>query len=293
MAGLTRYWTSSSSVVSPNDQPALNAARFACSTAGLRANFCSIHRSVTSVGRPYSHDSTPSANRFLARPASRVDDLLDPLDRRASSAPSSGSGGRDSPQRAVLERVGVVAGLLEVALGERVLVDDDRRAALELRRGSPSAPPGSSPPARSARRPGVRMSREAKWIWNAETPASVPAGARISAGKFGSVARSLPTTAVASVNRLPASCIPSPESPAKRTTTRSRSSTVLVIYVRPSSTRLTHSTRRVDDGSPRRDTAARAAPGPHRRHPWARVARRPGGARPTDAVRGASPSRAC
>ena len=81
--------------------------------------------------------------------------------------------------------------------------------------------------------PGVRMSREAKWIWNADTPASVPAGARISAGKFGNVARSLPHSAVASVNRLPASCIPSPESPAKRITTRSRSSTVLVIAVRP------------------------------------------------------------
>ena len=77
--------------------------------------------------------------------------------------------------------------------------------------------------------PGVRMSREAKWIWNADTPASVPAGARISAGKFGSVARSLPSTAVASVKRLPASCMPSPESPAKRTTTRSRSSIVLVM----------------------------------------------------------------
>ena len=51
--------------------------------------------------------------------------------------------------------------------------------------------------------PGVRMSREAKWIWKAETPCGVPAGARISAGKSGSVARSLPTTAVASVKRLP------------------------------------------------------------------------------------------
>ena len=29
------------------------------------------------------------------------------------------------------------------------------------------------------------MSRAAKWIWKLETPASVPAGARISAGKFG------------------------------------------------------------------------------------------------------------
>ncbi len=70
--------------------------------------------------------------------------------------------------------------------------------------------------------PGVRMLREAKWIWKAETPATVPAGARISAGKSGSVARSLPKTAVASVKRLPASCMPSPESPAMRTTTRSR-----------------------------------------------------------------------
>src|SRR5437588_4336244 len=77
--------------------------------------------------------------------------------------------------------------------------------------------------------PGVRMSREAKWIWNADTPASVPAGARVSAGKFGSVARSLPSTAVASVKRLPASCIPSPESPANRTTTRSRSWIVLLM----------------------------------------------------------------
>src|SRR5215210_4482768 len=71
------------------------------------------------------------------------------------------------------------------------------------------------------------MSREAKWIWKAETPWGVPAGARISAGKSGSVARSLPATAVSSVKRLPTTCIPSPESPAKRTTTRSFFSTVL------------------------------------------------------------------
>jgi hypothetical protein len=70
--------------------------------------------------------------------------------------------------------------------------------------------------------PGVRMSWSAKWIWNAETPASVPAGARISAGKLGSVAKSLPCWAVAAMNRLPASCMPSPESPAKRTITRRR-----------------------------------------------------------------------
>src|SRR4051794_2802250 len=77
------------------------------------------------------------------------------------------------------------------------------------------------------------MSRDAKWIWKADTPATVPAGARISAGKSGRVARSLPNTAVASVNRLPASCIPSPESPAMRTTTRSRVSLAFTPRFKP------------------------------------------------------------
>src|SRR5512133_1491161 len=81
------------------------------------------------------------------------------------------------------------------------------------------------------RSPGVAMSREAKWIWKLETPARLPAGARISAGKLGSVARSLPKTAVASVKRPPASCIPSPESPAKRTMTRSRRSTFTLPFL--------------------------------------------------------------
>ena len=80
--------------------------------------------------------------------------------------------------------------------------------------------------------PGVRMSREAKWIWKAETPCGVPAGALISAGKSGSVARSFPATAVSSVKRLPTNCIPSPESPAKRTTTRSFFSSVLSLILR-------------------------------------------------------------
>ena len=37
------------------------------------------------------------------------------------------------------------------------------------------------------------MSEALKWTWNPETPASVPAGARISAGKSGNVAMSLPS----------------------------------------------------------------------------------------------------
>ena len=73
--------------------------------------------------------------------------------------------------------------------------------------------------------PGVVMSWSEMWTWNAETPASVPAGARISAGKSGRVARSLPKRALALVNRSPVSCMPSPESPANRMITRSRVST--------------------------------------------------------------------
>ena len=64
--------------------------------------------------------------------------------------------------------------------------------------------------------PGVVMSWSEMCTWNADTPASVPAGARISAGNSGSVDRSLPNTALADVNRSPVSCMPSPESPAKR-----------------------------------------------------------------------------
>src|SRR6516225_419868 len=69
--------------------------------------------------------------------------------------------------------------------------------------------------------PAVSIEAEPKLIWNAETPKVVPCGARISAGKSGKVARSLPASAVDKVKRPPVSCIPSPESPAKRTTTES------------------------------------------------------------------------
>ena len=69
--------------------------------------------------------------------------------------------------------------------------------------------------------PGVTMSWSEMCTWNDDTPAIVPAGARISAGKLGSVARSLPNAALTSVKRSPTSCMPSPESPANRITTRS------------------------------------------------------------------------
>ncbi len=72
--------------------------------------------------------------------------------------------------------------------------------------------------------PGVVMSWSEMWTWKAETPATVPAGARISAGYSGSVTRSLPNMALALVKRSPVSCMPSPESPAKRMMTRSSDS---------------------------------------------------------------------
>jgi hypothetical protein len=60
----------------------------------------------------------------------------------------------------------------------------------------------------------VKMRWLPKCNWKPDTPASVPMGARISAGKSGKVERSLPVKAVSSVKRPPVSCIPSPESPA-------------------------------------------------------------------------------
>ena len=70
----------------------------------------------------------------------------------------------------------------------------------------------------SSMSPAVSIAVDPKLIWNADTPNNVPSGARISAGKSGKVARSFPASAVDNVNCPPVSCIPSPESPAKRTT---------------------------------------------------------------------------
>ncbi len=109
----------------------------------------------------------------------------------------------------------------------------------------------------SAWSPGVVMSLEANWIWKAETPCTVPAGARISAGKSGRVARSLPRTAVALVNRSPVSCIPSPESPANRMTTRSLSSTVLAMMLARAGVRSLLAAQRTAAGGLRRAGACR------------------------------------
>ncbi len=72
-AGLISYWTTNVSVVSPKFQPALNAVMFASRMSATFANRFDRNAMVESVGRPYIHDSSPSANMFLARAASLRD----------------------------------------------------------------------------------------------------------------------------------------------------------------------------------------------------------------------------
>jgi hypothetical protein len=94
-------------------------------------------------------------------------------------------------EAAILERIGGIFRLVEVALAELALVGDDQPAGLqridiglERRRVHRDQHVGRSP--------AVSISVEPKLIWNAETPNNVPCGARISAGKSGKVAKSLP-----------------------------------------------------------------------------------------------------
>ena len=71
VAGLTSYCTANASVVSPNAYPVWKALTFASAISGRLANFERRNAIVPSVGRPKSHDISPSANMFFARSASR------------------------------------------------------------------------------------------------------------------------------------------------------------------------------------------------------------------------------
>ena len=131
-AGFTSKGWSNSSAVSPNACPALKAARLASRTCGLLENFASIHLIVSAVGRVYIHDTSPRAKQFFERSASRG------FTPSGSTAPEREARHRHLEHRvaveaAVLQRVGVVAGLGEVALLEGVLVDDHGAAGLEAR----------------------------------------------------------------------------------------------------------------------------------------------------------------
>ena len=69
-AGFTWYGWSKSSLVSPKLYPALNAAMLLAFTRSLKRP--SIHSIVGSVGREYSHDTTPNAKKFFDRSESRA-----------------------------------------------------------------------------------------------------------------------------------------------------------------------------------------------------------------------------
>ena len=99
----------------------------ASARSGRRANFSRRNRSVLSCGRWYIHDSRPSANMFFARSASFFDSPVSSSAPRVRVAIATGNT-EYCVQRAVLERVGLVADLGQVALGELVGVDDQHAA---------------------------------------------------------------------------------------------------------------------------------------------------------------------
>ncbi len=187
--------------------------------SGFLANFDFRNFSVPSVGRWYIHESSPSANMFFERPASlreRSNSLSASTVRvvsgtgwtlKPSSEPSS-SGDWAYPTFCMARLVN--SSVLTMISAPR---GTSARLALSAAGFIATRTFGASP--------GVRMSWSAKCSWNEETPGRVPAGARISAGKLGRVERSLPKEAVSEVKRSPVSCMPSPESPAKRMITRS------------------------------------------------------------------------
>ena len=99
--------------------------------SGFFANFSRRNRSVPSVGRWYIHDSRPSANMFFARSASflpRPVSSSAPMVRVAIATLWTWN----RSQRVVLERVGVVADLRQVALRELVGVDDEDAAVRQV-----------------------------------------------------------------------------------------------------------------------------------------------------------------
>ncbi len=127
-------------------------------------------------------------------------------------------------ERAVLQRIGGVAGLVQIAGGEGVGIDDKDAARFEIlqigfQRRRVHGDEGIEEIARRMDVAAAEMNLEAG---DARKGAG---GARISAGKSGSVLMSLPSMAEVCVNCVPANCMPSPESPANRIVASLTSST--------------------------------------------------------------------
>ncbi len=175
---------------------------------------------MPSMGREYIHDSRPSANMFFARSASF-------LPRSKPDSASTVSEVRPTGCTERFARVPSSRGLSVSPIFVRLRLVNSSVFTMISAPGLSSGrlamrAAGFIATKTSGASPGVKMSWSAKWIWNALTPGRVPWGARISAGKSGKVDRSLPLAADSQVNRSPVNCIPSPESPANRTITRSR-----------------------------------------------------------------------
>jgi hypothetical protein len=180
---------------------------------------CWSGRHGCSVGRLYIHDSRPRANIFLARSLS----LRESVAKSASASTSSTSAALGGPCQ--LSREPSSRGDAAYPTLARLRLENSSVSTMMLAPRGTSArlafrAAGFIATSTSGASPGVRTSWSAKCNWKLETPGRVPWGARISAGKLGRVAKSLPRPALSAVNRSPVNCMPSPESPAKRMTTR-------------------------------------------------------------------------
>ena len=90
-----------------------------------------MRRTSLSVSRPYIQNTRPSAKKFFARPFSLFDSSLPSSAVIVSCADVDGVD-LVLVEAAVLERVRLVAGLLEVGLDERAGVDDQRAVVDEI-----------------------------------------------------------------------------------------------------------------------------------------------------------------
>ena len=149
---------------------------------------------------------------FLLRPASLRDSDV-PAQRVEGELREIHRVDGERVQRAVLERVARPADPDQGPVGEVVGVDDDGATLRQvdevcLQRGRVHGHQDVRPIA------GRQDVVVGEVQLERRDPGRVPAGARISAGKFGNVDRSLPKLAVSWVKRSPVSCMPSPESPA-------------------------------------------------------------------------------
>ena len=191
----------------------------ASAISGLPLNFALSQSTIGCRSRSNIHSARPSVHMFLERSASL-------LPRPKGFTASIVSALMSKASTSHLARLPSSIGLLSYLAFSRLRLVNSPVSAMIRPPGLSAArftlrAAGFIATSTSGASPAVSIWVEPKLIWNAETPNRVPCGARISAGKSGNVARSLPARAVERVNCPPVSCMPSPLSPAKRTTTAS------------------------------------------------------------------------